>query len=74
MRDSVVGMLVGAGVVYGILRLGKLLFGRYKLALAAGQRILFTETALKLPDGEMPYEDLFYRPGDTDSHRSRKVE
>jgi leader peptidase (prepilin peptidase)/N-methyltransferase len=74
MRDSLLGMLVGAGLVYGILRLGKLLFGRYKLALAPGSRILFTETALKLPDGEMPYEDLFYRPGDTIRIEAEQVE
>jgi leader peptidase (prepilin peptidase)/N-methyltransferase len=74
MRDSVLGMAVGAGVVYGILRLGKLLFGRYKLALSPGTRILFTETALKLPAGEMPYEELFYRPGDTIRIEAEKVE
>jgi leader peptidase (prepilin peptidase) / N-methyltransferase len=74
MRDSVVGMVVGAGLVYGILRLGKLLFGRYKLVLAPGTRILFTETGLKLPDVEMPYEELFYRPGDTIRIEAEQVE
>ncbi len=74
MRDSVAGMVVGAGVVYGILRLGKLLFGRYKLALAPGARILFTETALKLPDTEIPFEELFYRPGDTVRIEAERVE
>jgi leader peptidase (prepilin peptidase) / N-methyltransferase len=74
MRDSVLGMVVGAGVVYSILRLGKLLFGRYKLDLAPGSRILFTETALKLPDAEMPYEDLFYRSGDTIRIKAEQVE
>jgi leader peptidase (prepilin peptidase)/N-methyltransferase len=74
MRDSVLGMIVGAGVVYAILRLGKLLFGRYKVALPSGTRILFTETALKLPDGEMPYEELFYRPNDMIRIEAEKVE
>jgi len=74
MRDSVVGMIVGAGVVYAILRLGKLLFGRYKVALPPGSRILFTETALKLPDGEMPYEELFYRPSDMIRIEAERVE
>ncbi len=74
MRDSVLGMIVGAGVVYAILRLGKLLFGRYKVALPPGTRILFTETALKLPDGEMPYEELFYRPSDMIRIEAEKVE
>jgi leader peptidase (prepilin peptidase)/N-methyltransferase len=74
MLDSFWGIVVGAGVVYGILRLGKLLFGRYKLVLAPGSRIFFTETALKLPSGEMPYEDLFYRPGDTVRIEADQVE
>jgi leader peptidase (prepilin peptidase) / N-methyltransferase len=65
MRDSFLGMLVGGGVVYGVLRLGKLLFGRYKIQLAPGSRVLFTETTLKLPSQEIPYEELFYRSGDT---------
>ena len=64
--------------------LGKLLFGRYKLALPPGSRIFFTETALKLPAEDMPYEELFYRAGDmirleaetggTDRPLLRKVE
>jgi leader peptidase (prepilin peptidase) / N-methyltransferase len=74
VRDSFLGLVVGAGIIYGILRLGKLLFGRYKLALAPGSRILFTETSLKLPAGEMPYEELFYRPGDTIRIEAEQVE
>jgi leader peptidase (prepilin peptidase) / N-methyltransferase len=74
MRDSVAGMAVGAGVVYFILRLGKLLFGRYRLALPAGTRIFFTETSLKLPDEEMPYEELFYRSGDMIRIEAERVE
>jgi leader peptidase (prepilin peptidase)/N-methyltransferase len=74
MFDSVAGMGVGAGVVYGILRLGKLLFGRYKLALAPGTRILFTETALRLPDKEIPFDELFYRSGDTIRIQAEQVE
>ncbi|HUD83933.1 MAG TPA: prepilin peptidase [Candidatus Saccharimonadales bacterium] len=65
MRDSFLGIVVGGGVVYAVLRLGKLLFGRYRLHLTPGTRVLFTETMLKLPDREMPYEELFYRAGDT---------
>jgi leader peptidase (prepilin peptidase) / N-methyltransferase len=74
MRDSVVGMVVGAVVVYGILRLGKLLFGRYKLALAPGTRIFFSETALHLPESEMPFDELFYRPGDMIRIQADQVE
>ena len=41
---------MGAGLIYFILRLGKLLFGRQKLALPADSKIIFTETAVQLPD------------------------
>ena len=74
MRDSFLGILVGAGVVYGVLRLGKLLFGRYRLDLSPGSRVLFTETTLKLPGKEMPYEEMFYRAGDTIRMEAERIE
>jgi leader peptidase (prepilin peptidase)/N-methyltransferase len=57
--------LAGAGVVYGILRLGKLLFGIRRVKLEPGARVYFTETALVLPGEEIAYEELLYRPTDT---------
>jgi leader peptidase (prepilin peptidase)/N-methyltransferase len=74
MGDSVLGILVGAGVVYGVLRLGKALFGRYKLHMAPRSRVVFTESALLVPGHEMPYEDLFYRAGDTIRLEAEQVE
>lgn len=74
MVDSVVGMAVGAAIVYAILRLGKLLFGRYKIILPPATRIFFTETALKLPAEEIAYEELFYRSGDVVRLEARSVE
>jgi leader peptidase (prepilin peptidase)/N-methyltransferase len=74
MFDSVIGMAVGGAVVYGILRLGKLLFGRYRIVLPPSTRIFFTETAVKLPDQEIAYEELFYRSGDTIRLQARTVE
>lgn len=74
MVDSILGAVTGAALIYGILRLGKLLFGRLKVNLAPGTRILFTETALKFPDHEMPYEELFYRAGDTIRLQAEQVE
>src|SRR6266496_772468 len=62
MTESFLGLVVGAGVIYFILRMGKLLFGRQKLALPADTKIVFGETAVRLPDRDIPYEDLFYRP------------
>jgi leader peptidase (prepilin peptidase)/N-methyltransferase len=74
MIDSLVGMAVGGALVYGILRLGKLLFGRYRIALPSSTRIFFTETAVKLPNQEIAYEELFYRAGDSIRLQARSVE
>ena len=68
------GAGVGAGLVYAILRLGKLLFGRQRVKLPPDTRIVFTETAVCLPDQVIPYEDLFYRPSDAIVLRARTLE
>ncbi|MFN0069164.1 MAG: prepilin peptidase [Limisphaerales bacterium] len=62
---SLGGAALGAGLIYAVLRLGKLLFGRQRLALAPGTRLVFTEDRLVFPDHELPYEEIFYRRGDT---------
>src|SRR5256885_108781 len=64
MKQSLLGMGVGAGIIYAILRLGKIVFGRKKRALAEPTRIIFTETALVLPGEEILYGDLLYRKTD----------
>ncbi len=69
-----VGIIAGAGLVYGILRLGKLLYGRQKFELAPNTRVYFTETTVKLPDQDIPYEEIFYRKSDTIVIEARTVE
>lgn len=71
---SLFGILVGAGMVYAVLRLGKLLFGRQKVKLAGETQITFTEEALCLPDQEIPYEELFYRKSDAIVLEAQRVE
>jgi len=74
MRQSVIGMVVGAGLIYTILRLGKLLFGRQRLAFPEHTKIIFTETAVILPDRQIPYEELFYRQSDVVALHAGTVE
>jgi leader peptidase (prepilin peptidase) / N-methyltransferase len=74
LRESLLGIVVGFAVVYAIVRLGKLMFGRHKLNLPADARIVFGETCLYLPDGEVPYEDVFYRDSDTITLKASRVE
>src|SRR5438093_7500189 len=68
------GIIVGAGLVYGILRLGKLLYGRQRFEFAPDSKVYFTETAVKFPDKEIPYEDIFYRKSDTIVLEAKTVE
>ena len=71
---SLAGVAAGAGIVYAVLRLGKLLFGRQKVKLDGEAKIIFTETALCLPGQEIPYEEIFYRKSDTIVLEARTVE
>lgn len=72
--QSALGIVAGAGIVYGVLRGGKLLFGRQKIKLPLESTIVFTETALCLPDKTFPYEEVFYRQSDTIVFHARTVE
>ena len=63
--ESVKGILAGGGIIYFVLRAGKLAFGRQKLAFPGMSKVIFTETAIVLPDAEVLYEELFYRKSDT---------
>lgn len=71
---SFVGAAFGAGIVYAILRLGKLLFGRHRLKLEGQIKIVFSETALHLPNREIPYDELFYRKSDAIVLEAQTVE
>ncbi|MBM3882585.1 MAG: prepilin peptidase [Verrucomicrobia bacterium] len=68
------GAAVGAGIVYGIVRLGKLLLGRHKLRLPPGTRVYFDEEYLVLPGEAIAYGELFYRKGDAVILQAQQVE
>lgn len=74
MKRSFLGAAVGAGVVYFMLRLGKLLFGRHRIRLPAESKLTFTETELVLPDQRVPFEEIFYRKSDTVVLNATRVE
>ena len=74
LEQSFYGILAGAGLIYGILRLGKLLFGRQIVELAPGTKVVFTETTLNYSDQEIPYEELFYRKSDAILLHAKTVE
>ena len=74
IEQSLLGMGAGVVVVYGILRLGKWLYGRDDRILGEPTAVYFTETALKLPGEDVPYDDLFYRGSDYVRMEARRVE
>jgi leader peptidase (prepilin peptidase)/N-methyltransferase len=74
VRQSLLGVVVGAGIIYGILRLGKLLFGRQRFALEPGTKVVFTETAVVLPEQQIPYDEIFYRKTDAIEVEAERVE
>ena len=74
MLQSLLGIGVGAGLMYFILRAGKLAFGRQRLALSGETKIIFTDTALLLPGKEIPYDDLFHRKSDAIELHEQSVE
>ncbi len=74
VQKSIFGLVFGAGLIYAIVRGGKLVFGRQKLSFPPDTKIVFTETALYLPEGPVPYEEVFYRSSDTIVVQARTVE
>jgi leader peptidase (prepilin peptidase)/N-methyltransferase len=74
LKAAAIGAGIGAGIVWGMVEIGKLLFGRQRFPLAPGSRIEFTETDLHLPDRVLPYEDIFYRHSDTLVFHAHRLE
>jgi leader peptidase (prepilin peptidase)/N-methyltransferase len=74
MKQSVLGLTVGGGVIYAVVRMGKLAFGRQRIDLSPDTKIVFTESALHLPDKVVGYEEIFYRKSDTIKLQARTVE
>jgi leader peptidase (prepilin peptidase)/N-methyltransferase len=74
LKSAFWGIAVGGGLIYGVLRLGKLFFGKQKFDLEPNTKIVFTETALELPNQSIPFEDIFYRKTDTVIFHAETVE
>jgi leader peptidase (prepilin peptidase)/N-methyltransferase len=74
LRASFWGILVGGVVVEAVRQAGKLAFGRENIVLPTESKIIFTETALLLPDRVIPYDEMFYRKTDHIRFQARRVE
>lgn len=77
---SLLGMGCGAAVVYAVLRLGKMMFGKITYSSEQPVRVSFGEHSMTMEgeddeaDLELPYEELFYREGDTIRLHAEHVE
>ena len=74
MLQSLLGLGLGAGLLYLVLRTGKLAFGRQRLPVTSDAKVIFTDTTLLLPDREIPYGELFYRRSDAIELQARTVQ
>jgi leader peptidase (prepilin peptidase) / N-methyltransferase len=64
LKQSGIGILFGAGIIYFALRAGKLMLGRQTFSLPPDTKVVFEESGLQWPDHSMSYEEVFYRPSD----------
>ena len=74
LMASGLGILVGAGAVFAVLQLGKLMFGKVRVTLEEGESVIFTESALHLPYEVVPYEEIFFRNSDTIRLHAKRIE
>ncbi len=74
MGLSLLGIVVGGLIVEAVRQLGKLAFGRMKLALGGETKVFFGDTGMVLPDREIAYEDIFYRKTDAIRFQALRLE
>ena len=74
MKQSFLGAAFGGGLVYAILRIGKLLFGKLNLDLDLGSRVMFTETAILVPPKKLPLEQLLKHASGCFAFYAKQVE
>jgi leader peptidase (prepilin peptidase)/N-methyltransferase len=65
LGQGVLGALAGGGLIYSVVRLGKLIFGRQKFKLGSPCKVIFNDTSMVLPGLEIEYVEMFYRKSDT---------
>lgn len=74
LQGALLGAAVGGAVIWAIVRVGKLVFGRHRLRLEPGTRVYFQEEGLSIAGESHPYQDLLYRPNDAIQLHAQTVE
>jgi leader peptidase (prepilin peptidase) / N-methyltransferase len=60
LEEGLLGITVGAGIVWSVLEFGYLVFGRQQMKFSVPTTIVFAETALQFDGKELPYDDIFF--------------
>lgn len=74
VKNSLIGTVVGAGVIFLVLQSGKLIFGKYRVKVGADTKVVFTEESLVLPQQEIPYYEIFSRATDSIKFYAKRLE
>jgi leader peptidase (prepilin peptidase)/N-methyltransferase len=61
---SFLGLLCGGGVLFAVVELGKVMFGKRKVPLTPGEIVRILDQKLVVGQEEVPWEDLFARDSD----------
>ena len=64
LLQSLLGVLCGGGVLWLVVEVGKLLFGKQKLTLEPGTQILIANQQVTIGEEIWPWENLFCRQSD----------
>jgi leader peptidase (prepilin peptidase)/N-methyltransferase len=65
LGQGILGAVAGGAIIYFVVRLGKLIFGRQKFPIESSSKVIFNDTAIIFSDQEIAYEEVFYRKSDT---------
>ena len=57
---SALGLVVGGGLIYSVVRMGKILFGRYILILKPGSKVVFTDHSMVLAEPDIQVQTMFW--------------
>ena len=78
---SLLGMACGGATVYAVVRMGKALFGKQTYSSKTPVRVTFATHAMQMESEEpnedpvvLPYEEVFYREGDTVTLHGERIE
>jgi len=74
LGQGILGMAAGAGIIYFVVRVGKIFLGRRVFKLAEGEKVVFTESGIVLPSEEIHYGEIFWRKSDTVVFQAEKLE